>query len=275
MKQKLSDKYPVLGLLICTYSAFIVSEFVIGLIFTFVLSSVFRTDPTTSAAAGGSIGAFIVLIFWYLRNSPQYRFMPRKGEIAGAFRLITVPMLIYWVLLFGEYAFIGKGFPFGAPTVKYFFMALMAGLVEEVCFREIAVSYMAKTMMNGKNIPVIAAVSGLLFGLTHLTNIIGGKPVFDILYQVMLCIFTGVFYAAVYLRKGNVWVLCLFHFLHDFLAFMSVDGLAAKGISQLPDWIAVFIAVIEGLLCLYGLYLLRKEKRKEIIGLWDYKWSRS
>lgn len=273
MKKRFTDKHPVLGLLLFTYGAFIISEFLVGIILMFALSSVIK-DSETATAIGGCIGAVLVLVLWYARYSKEYHFMPRKGELSGALRLIMPPMLVYWLFLFGAYAVLAKAFPFAAPTMKIFFLALLAGLVEEVCFREVAVSFMARTMMSEKRIPWIAAVSGLLFGLTHLTNIFSGKPLFDVAYQVLLCIFTGVFFAAIYLRKGNVWILCLFHFLHDFLAFMGVNGLAAVGVTDFPDWMAVYIAVLEGVLCLYGFYLLRKAKRKEIIRLWDYKWSR-
>ena len=143
MKVKFADKHPVLGLLLYTFGAFVVSEYVIGIIMILALSSVAK-DASTTTALGGCIGAILVLVFWYVRFSSEYRFVPRQGEISGAFKLITVPMLIYWILLFGCYAFIAKGIPFGAPTIKAFFMALMAGLVEEICFREIAVSFMAR-----------------------------------------------------------------------------------------------------------------------------------
>ena len=113
-----------------------------------------------------------------------------------------------------------------------------------------------------------------MFGLTHITNLVGGTEITSVLYQVLLCIFFGVFYAAVYLRKGNVWVLCLFHFGHDLLAFMGAAGVKANGVTDLPDWITVFIVVIEFCLCLYGFFLIRKAKRQEIIDIWNYKWSR-
>lgn len=274
MKQRFSDKHPILGLLVFTYAGFLISEFVVGVIVMFALTSI-GVEAKTATAIGGSIGALLVLIWWYLRNRPQYHSMPRKGEVGGAFKLIFIPMLIYWILLFGSYGFVAKGFPFGLVGAKEVFMALMAGMVEEVCFREIAVSFMAKHWMNDRKIPLIAVVSGLLFGLTHMTNLTDGKAITDTLYQVMLCIFTGVFFAAIYLRKGNVWVLCLFHFIHDTLAFMGVAGMTAKGIGELPDWTAIFIAVLEFMLCLYGFFLIRKKKRQEIIDFWDYKWSRN
>ena len=273
MKKKLSEKHPVLGLLLFTYGGFIVAEFLIGVVAALVLSE-FGFDTRTTAAVSGCIGSILVLILWYLINQPKYRFMPRKGEISGSFKLILIPMLVYWAMIFGFFAYFCKGFPFAPIGMREFFMAVMAGLVEEVCFREIAVSYMAKRWMSEKNIPLIAIASGVLFGLTHITNVLGNELI-DTLYQVVLCILTGVFYAAIYLRKGNVWVLCLFHSVHDILTFMASAGVTAKGVTEIPDWYLTFVVAIEFVLCLYGFFLIRKAKRQEIIDLWDYKWSRN
>ena len=273
MKHKFSEKHPVLGLLACTYGGFLVSEILVGAIMTFVLSSR-GFDSGTSVALGGCIGSLLVLIFWYLRNQPEYRFMPRKGEISGSFKLLFLPMLLYWILMFGPYAYFGKGFPFGPVGLKEVLTALMAGAAEEICFREIAVSYMTKHWMSKKSIPMVAIISGAMFGLTHITNALGGS-ITTALCQAVLCIFMGVFYAAIYLRKGNVWTLCLFHFLHDLLTFMAGSGFDINGVTELPDWITIYIAVIEFKLCLFGFFYIRKAKRQEIVDLWNYKWSRS
>ncbi|SEP94077.1 CAAX protease self-immunity [Lachnospiraceae bacterium NE2001] len=273
MKQKFTEKHPVFGLLFYTYAGFIISEFLVGIIITFILYNR-GVNQETAVAFGGCVGAILVLAIWYLKNRKEYHFMPRKGDISGTIKLTILPMLIYWVLLFSSYAVFCKGFPFASIGPKEFFMALMAGLVEEICFREIAVSYMAKRWMSEKRIPLIAIISGVMFGLTHITNITSLTDIAGVLYQVLLCVFMGVFYSAIYLRKGNVWVICLFHFLHDFLVFMSVAGLAAHGSTDLPDWIMVYIAVIEFGLCVYGFFLIRKAKRQEIVDLWKYKWSR-
>ena len=272
MKQKFSEKHPILGLLVFTYGGFLISEILVGVLMTLVLSKT-GFDAGTLAALGGCIGSILVLVIWYLMNQPEYRFMPRKGEISGSFKLL-LPMLMYWILLFGAFAYFCKGFPFAPIGLKEVLMALMAGAAEEICFREIAVSYMTKHWISEKNIPVIAVVSGALFGLTHITNVLGGQLV-NAISQSLLCILMGVFYAAIYLRKGNVWTICLFHFLHDLLTFMASAGVVAKGVTEIPDWITIYIPAIEFVLCLFGFYYIRKAKRQEIIDLWDYKWSRN
>ncbi|MBQ8665786.1 MAG: CPBP family intramembrane metalloprotease [Lachnospiraceae bacterium] len=271
-KHMFSDKHPVLSLLIFTFGGFLVSEFLIGIPIMFALSFL-RIDRTAGTSIGGCIGSALVLLIWYRWFSQEYRFMPEKGDIRDSFVLIS-PILIYWALLFGMFGYLAGGIPFRAVGLDTVAMALMAGLVEEVCFREIAISFMAKKMMAEKRIPLMAVVSGVLFGLTHLTNLVNGDQVTNILYQVMLTLFFGVFFSAVYLRKGNVWVLCLMHFAHDLLSFMAIKGVEENGVKDIPNWTAVCIAVFEACLCVYGFYLLRKSERAEIIKLWDHKWSR-
>lgn len=273
MKQRFSDKHPVLGLLLWTYGTFVIAEFLFGIIATFTIGEI-GIEPGTATAIGGTVGSILVLIFWYLHNWKEYHFMPRKGDIVGSLGLIFLPNLIFWILLFGSYAYFAKGFPFAPVGLKQVMMALMAGLVEEICFREIAVSYMAKHWISEKSIPLIAVISGLMFGLTHITNAISGYEITSALLQTLLCIFTGVFYASIYLRKGNVWVICLFHFVHDLLTFMAAESVTVLGVKELPDWITIYIAALEFVLCLCGFFYIRKSKRQEIIDLWNYKWSR-
>ncbi len=272
-KQRFSDRRPVWGLLLWTYGAFLISEFLVGMISAFLLPKA-GLDRGTATALGSCIGAILVLLFWYLRNRPAYRFLPRKGEIGGSFRLMLVPMLLFWIVLFGSYAYFVKGFPFAPIGLREILMACMAGLVEEICFREIALSFMARHWMTEKRIPLFAVISGVLFGVTHITNAIGGMSIADACYQVILCIFFGVFFSAVYLRKGNVWIPCLFHVVHDILAFSGAAVFTLHGIDEIPDWSTMLIAAAEFGLCLYGFFfLLRKAKRQEIIDLWAYKWG--
>lgn len=259
-------------MLIFTFGGFLIAEFVIGMIIMFALEP-FGFDATTGISIGGCIGSLLVLILWYRWFSPEYHFMPEKGDIKGSFVLLS-PILIYWVIIFGIYGYYAGGIPFRIVGLSSVAMALMAGLVEEVCFREIAISFMARKMMDERKIPIIAVVSGFLFGFTHLSNIARGTAATDVVYQVLLCIFSGVFYSAVYLRKGNVWILCLVHFIHDLLALMAVKGVYDNGVQSIPDWVAVCIAIVEACLGAYGFYLLRKSKRGEIIEQWNRKWSR-
>ena len=111
-------------------------------------------------------------------------------------------------------------------------------------------------------------IPGTAFGLTHLSNIVGSKPT-DTLAQVALSMLFGIFFSAVYVRTGSIWAVLIMHTLHDLLAFS-----ATVYTPDLPDIVIAEWAIILIILAAYGLYLVRKEKRSEIIEFWDRRWNR-
>ncbi len=274
-KIKFSEKHPVIGLLLCTYGSFLIAQFGIGLLLYFPVSVVTGLDINTSVIIGAIIGSLIVLAFWYKRWKPEYHILPEKRNVADAFRLMS-PILLYWIFLFGAYAiFLTDGkVTFTALGIADIVACTMAGLSEEIIYREISISYMTKRWTEEKMIPIIAGISALLFGLTHLSNTLGSGEIVDSIYQAALTICFGYFFAAVYLRTGFVWVPVLFHMAHDMLVFSNLYGLDKYGITELPNWISVVIFVFEAALGVYGFFLLRKSKREEIVNLWNHKWSR-
>jgi membrane protease YdiL (CAAX protease family) len=58
-------------------------------------------------------------------------------------------------------------------------------------------------------------ISGLIFGLSHLTNIFSGVNPARALIQVASACAIGMYYTAVYFRGGNLWSLVLIHCLTD------------------------------------------------------------
>ena len=53
---------------------------------------------------------------------------------------------------------------------------MMAGVTEEIAFRELPISYMARQWRDEIEIPLMVIIPGTAFGLTHLSNIVGSKP---------------------------------------------------------------------------------------------------
>ena len=271
-KKSVSGTKQILLLLVLTFGSFLLAQLVVGLIFMLPLSSA-GLDSTTAFTIGGIVGSLLVLALWYKINSATYRFMPTNSELTGSFFLLS-PFVVYWILLFGSYGILAGSVPFVRIDRTLIMISIMAGMSEEIVFREIAISYMTKIWRSEKVITVIALLSGLLFGITHLSNSMAKGDVEGTVYQTVLCIMTGIFFGAIYLRKGNVWVLMLVHVIHDILAMSAAEGVGRAGITDLPLWTEIFILVIEASLALYGLYLIRPSKREEILKFWDYKWSR-
>ena len=85
---------------------------------------------------------------------------------------------------------------------------MMAGVTEEIAFRELPISYMARQWRDEKKIPLMVIIPGTAFGLTHLSNIVGSKPT-DTLAQVALSMLFGIFFSAVYVRTGSIWAVLI------------------------------------------------------------------
>ena len=184
-------------------------------------------------------------------------------------------MIVFWILMFGMFGIVAGGVPFGALPLSSILTAIMAGTAEEVCFREVGISYLARQWRDENNMIPMAVIPAVAFSLTHLTNFGELNNAGALLLQVLMTVLFGIFYSAVYLRTGNIWPLIIAHSLHDLLVFSAGSGVAAMGVEEFPEWTTGFIFVIEAAMAVFGLYLIRKSKRAEIIELWDRKWSRS
>ena len=145
---------------------------------------------------------------------------------------------------------------------------MMAGVTEEIAFRELPISYMARQWRDEKKIPLMVIIPGVAFGLIHLLNIPGENPA-DTLVQALLSIFFGILFSAVYVRTGSIWAVLIVHTLHDLLSFSALYYTP-----ELPDLVIVEWMIMGCFLAICGMYLIRKEKRPEIIALWDRKWNR-
>lgn len=270
-EHKFLDKNTVLGVILLMYWNFVLIEFVFGSV-TAIICNHAGVNQKTGLAAGSIVGSILALIIWFKFFSPEYKWKPEGGSWGKAFKLL-IPLYIFWVALFGVFGYCVKGFPFGVLSISSFLTAIMAGAAEEVAFREVGISYLARQWKDESKIILMAIIPAVAFGLTHVTNLVESKDLSTTLIQTLLTLFMGTFLSAVYLRTGNIWPLILCHSLHDIMTFSGGEKMEALGV-QFPDWITVFLCVLEGGLFICGLYMLRKSKRAEIIELWNKRWSR-
>ena len=267
-EHKFLNKHTVLGVFLLMYFNFVLIDFVFGAA-SAVICEHAGIDNKTGLGAGAIIGSILALMFRFF--SPEYKWKPESGSWGKSFRLL-IPLYIYWVFLFGTFGYLSKSFPFGAISLSSFLAAIMAGAGEEVAFREVGISYMARQWNDENKIILMAIIPAAAFALTHITNIVS-MSLSDVLKQALLTFFMGVFLGAVYIRTGNIWPIILGHSLHDIMAFSASEKLSMLGLN-LPDWSVTLLTVIEAGLLISGLYMLRKSKRAEIIALWDKRWSR-
>lgn len=103
-------------------------------------------------------------------------------------------------------------------------------------------------------------ISGLIFGLSHLTNIFSGVNPARALIQVVSACAIGMYYTAVYFRGGNFWALVLIHSLTDagglFRSAFTTAETTVGAINNLSITGMVMIPIYLGI----TVFLLRKKK---------------
>lgn len=106
-------------------------------------------------------------------------------------------------------------------------------------------------------------VSGILFGLAHLTNLLSAKPM-GVLVQCVSAAAMGMAFAAIYFRTGCIWVTVALHALVDFAALIT-GGLYRGTVDEvISEYTPVnLIAVVPYIVLLF--VLLRKKKMDEIV----------
>lgn len=145
------------------------------------------------------------------------------------------------------------------------FSIICVAIREECIYRATVQNILAKKYLKStKGIWITAIVSALIFGLIHAFNIFTGVKISAALIQAVTNVGIGLFFAALYLRCGNLWVLITVHTVTDlaglfpstFLNKTTTETLSAIHIQSL------FAGVI---FVLIAIFLLRPSKCKEIL----------
>lgn len=154
-------------------------------------------------------------------------------------RLYWLPVVLLAAPLVG-----GVRAPENMAAVVVLVVAYLAtGVFEEGLWRGVMLG-----LLRPRGVWLAVVLSSVLFGLGHLTNAaLRGFSVL-ILLQAFGAVVQGVGLAALRLRTGTIWPLIVIHALHD----ISLQ------LGTLP--IAAVEAPIDTVLCLYGIYLLRRSK---------------
>ena len=142
------------------------------------------------------------------------------------------------------------------------------GFFEESFFRGIITNGLGiRYGRDAKGVWLSVVLSGFLFGAVHMINLSAGVTLISALMQSLVAMFCGFFFAAAYLRGGNIWVMIFLHALVDSgglfaAAFLADDTTAADAINGLnPDtWyvLPIFYTVLT-------VILLRKSKIPEAL----------
>ena len=108
-------------------------------------------------------------------------------------------------------------------------------------------------------------ISGLIFGLVHLTNIVSGVNPARAAIQVISACAIGMYYSAIYFRGGNLWFLVMIHCLTDAGGlFRSAFTTAATNVEEVNNLSVTGLIMIPVYLGITA-FLLRKKKRDAVL----------
>lgn len=216
----------------------------------------------------------IMIILLLLTNKKEL--LKKKGQ--GFFKSMPIAGYPIGFIIFAFVANIVHALSLNTPLndgltiFTYLLCMFMVGLSEELCNRAIS----AQTLLehygtDKKGIWKAAIISGVLFGCLHLFNLQYGDTL-KVVVQTIAATATGVLYAAIYFRSGNIWLMVVIHALHDIAAASSygifnggsIDNmLASQGTQSLFGLIVVIPQIIA------AIYLLRNKKIGEVKITWS------
>ena len=221
-------------------------------------------------------GLATVLIGLLLREAGCGRVLLQKG--CGLWRGLAVGLYPLILIGFATVSMLaqslGAGAALAAPVRIVAFVGTMVliGLAEEMAFRGLIATTLLEYFGTGRvGVWKAVTLSGLLFGLAHMTNLFGAQPL-GVLVQVAVTTVLGMLFAAIYYRTGNLWVVIFLHTAMDF-ASLCQDGLFAgsaadQGVEQL---ISGYTLINLAPVITYGIplaFLLRRKKLAEMQALW-------
>lgn len=182
--------------------------------------------PNEDGLAIGRIIAGIVLYF-------LFRYCFREGHpFAGAVLILPALLFALWNLFYNFSA----GMKFAAPGLSVIIGAVAPAVFEEVIFRGIAIWHLQE---SGRSDLQTVLISALVFGLVHMTNIVGGD-IAGTLLQTGYAVVIGLVFGAVYVRTKDLPSLIIVHALID----LSGRLFESSASTSTPLMLAIFITLM-------------------------------
>lgn len=211
----------------------------------------------------------LLLIFFFFRKQKVIFSLKLKRKIQHKW----LALLVLSTLLI--YAFYSIDFPTSKTLNIYFVIyviciAYIQSFTEELIFRGIIFNnYLLK------KVSLIKAVfySSLLFGLSHLTSLTKTNDLFAISNQIIIAVFIGFFFCALFIYFRNIYLIGLFHMLINVPAYFNRIILNSQETSNMINessflenlLSSVAIMIIYSPLLIVGLFLLHKAKNKQFL----------
>lgn len=148
--------------------------------------------------------------------------------------------------------------------LAFFLCMICVGIAEELFFRGIIAEILfGQFGVDRAGIWKAVILSGMFFGIIHLSNLSFGKPM-GVFVQIAGATISGMVFTAIYYRSGNIWTVVLIHSYND-MAALALSGI--YGCGTVKDTISDYgplklIGMVPHVIVLF--ILLRRKKIREV-----------
>lgn len=185
-----------------------------------------------------------------------------EGLLAGGFMTVYLCLAMLGALLLWDREPIGE-----LEVLRLALYMFAVGLAEELTFRGLIQNVLADAFGRDSRAGVwrTVAVSGLIFGLVHLGNVLAGAALPGVVMQAAAAAAIGMYLGAVYARCGNIWALAALHGFND-LVGMLLSG--AQGMDSAVEAVSAYgpekLAAV-GLYLALTAFILRRKKLEPLL----------
>ena len=202
------------------------------------------------------LGALITCLLWLIFNHFYLKINVVLRGIKHRQGLLLLPMVM---ILIGDSTLPSQFDWTGTNVLLALGLGLAVGTLEEFVFRGLLVNGLRQLF---KVTPLLAALaSGAIFGLAHLTKLLGNaNSLVSTCLQVIAALAVGFFLAIIYIISGSLWLPILAHAVlvaFDQIAFGAMGNQVSVGIGTTVLYFGVFTAL--------GFWLWAKKIRRQIV----------
>lgn len=225
---------------------------------------IFADSASSQLYAEGIIKIIVFGLFLWIVRKLNYMKESGLTKFGGKnIWLITIAVFLY-LLPTKLYAFTGQWY-LDLPSMKVLFSNLVyylsGSLVEEIMYRGIILTAMIMAWgREGKGLIKAIIFSSILFGLSHLLNLISA-PVFEVLLQIIVVIIPGIFYAVCLRYSKSLWPPIIIHWLTNSIVNIQLANMGTYEIT-LYNWLTSLVLLIP--LLVLSLIMLKSMTLKDL-----------
>lgn len=260
-------RHPFLFALIMPIISVLGASFV-GIMVVRLINALVGIDRATGNTVVDIVNALFrilcgVLIYVVMKKAygKELHFGFTKRNLKLAF-LFCIPVFLMGLSNIPEC--LSRGYAWRTGILGFLYAVLTGfapGFFEEMALRGGALNNMMIQWKDKPNCVMRSLIaSGVVFGVIHLINLVGAG-VWETLLQVCYASAVGILFGAIYLRTKNIVALIVSHSFVDFMAELFVETEQTVEVSTFSITSSIVIIAV---FTVFGLYLVRKEKRQEI-----------